>query len=219
MKHLLWAHGKLHWHSKCRKVLDEAWHEPVLYWTSVPGDRQVACPVELCDGRASTRDRMRQHFCFCHPRDIILIEEEGHGALPRCSRCDMFVLAVALCSTHPGTKRCQEGADQKRKQHLELENLIMQETVFTVNGIPLESMDCFKYLGRIVTVNDSVTPAVMSNLCKAHGHWAQVSHILPLPRSQLCSTRLSCNQCYCLVVRHGWSQMRLQGRLMAFTTI
>ena len=115
VKHLLWAHGKLHQHSKHRKVLDEARHELVLYWTSVPGDCQVVCPVELCNGWALTHDCMRQHFCFHHPRDIILIEEEGHRALPRCSRCDMFVLVVALCSTHPGTKRCQEGADWKWK--------------------------------------------------------------------------------------------------------
>ena len=61
---------------------------------------------------------------------------------------------------------------------MELENLIAQETVFTVNGIPLESMDCFKYLGRIVTVDDSDMPAVMSNLHKARGRWAQASCIL-----------------------------------------
>ena len=61
---------------------------------------------------------------------------------------------------------------------MELENLIAQETVFTVNGIPVESMDCFKYLGHIVTVDDSDAPAVMSNLCKACGCWAQVSCIL-----------------------------------------
>ena len=54
----------------------------------------------------------------------------------------------------------------------------MQETAFTVNGIPLESMDCFKFLGCIVTVNDSDAPAVMSNLHKACRWWAQVSRIL-----------------------------------------
>jgi hypothetical protein len=90
----------------------------------------------------------------------------------------MFVPDFVLHSTHPGTKRCQEGADRKQKRHLELENLVAQETVFTINGVPLENVDSFKYLGRLVTVDDSGMPAVLNNIHKARGRWAQVARVL-----------------------------------------
>jgi hypothetical protein len=98
--------------------------------------------------------------------------------LPRCGRCDMFVPDFVLRSTHPDTKRCQEGADRKQKRNLELENLVAQETVFAINGVPLENVDSFKYLGHLVTVNDSDTPAVLNNIHKARGCWAQGGRVL-----------------------------------------
>jgi Reverse transcriptase (RNA-dependent DNA polymerase) len=113
-KHLLRVHGQYHRIAKRRKVLDEARRDPILYCVSVPGNTTVACPVELCEGRARTRDQLCSHFVYRHPRDIIHIDEDGPEPLPRCARCDMFVPTEFLLR-HYSTRRCQEGTERKRK--------------------------------------------------------------------------------------------------------
>ena len=96
-----------------------------------------------------------------------------------CGQCDTFVPSTSVVweTHHHHTKQCQAGAEQKWKRLLELENLEAQEAVFTVNGMPLENVDSFKYLGRIITVDDSDGPSVLSNIHKVHGRWSQVAHL------------------------------------------
>ena len=90
----------------------------------------------------------------------------------------MFVPAYVLGGGHPNTKRCRDGAIRKRKRHLELHNLLSQETALSVNGIPLENVDHFKYLGRIVTSDDDDALTVRSNIHKARARWSRVSRVL-----------------------------------------
>lgn len=52
------------------------------------------------------------------------------------------------------------------------------EEVFTLNGIPLERVRSFKYLGRILTDTNSDWPSLYHNLLKARRRWALVSRIL-----------------------------------------
>jgi SH3-like domain-containing protein len=51
------------------------------------------------------------------------------------------------------------------------------ETVFTANGEPIETVKDFKYLGRILSDNDSDEACVERNLKRAKGKWGMICRI------------------------------------------
>ena len=53
----------------------------------------------------------------------------------------------------------------------------MQRT-FTAYGEKLRRVDRFKYLGRMLSYNDSDTPAVRRNLQRARAAWGQLSVVI-----------------------------------------
>jgi hypothetical protein len=50
--------------------------------------------------------------------------------------------------------------------------------VFSVHGIPLESVSTFKYLGRLLSSTDDDWPTIYKNLSKARKRWGMVSRLL-----------------------------------------
>jgi len=50
--------------------------------------------------------------------------------------------------------------------------------VFTANGVPLQAVSIFKYLGRQLSNQDTDWPAVYTNLKKTRQRWARVSRVL-----------------------------------------
>ena len=80
---------------------------PETYCISMPaGQSPIPCPVFDCPAFATSRERMRRHFCTRHNNDTLIIREEG--LLPRCPRCGKFI-------RHPGpahfqTKTCHKCA-------------------------------------------------------------------------------------------------------------
>jgi hypothetical protein len=222
--HLLRQHNCYQRPQKHRKLLDVISQEPRTYRISLPPDTCVECPVPGCLGSAATRDLMHSHFAHRHPHDIITLQEEGlHG---RCDRCDMFLPFSAMRSTHPTSKRCAIGAERKRKRLLDIENLRGQEIGFSVLGEELESVDCFNYLGRPLTVDGSDWPAVVSNINKARGRWARVSRVrtdqrgrrAPTQRWQDISTKQYANLCCCMAVKPGSSQKQSLALSKGFIT-
>ena len=52
------------------------------------------------------------------------------------------------------------------------------ELQFTMYGKEIERVEVFKYCGRLLVFDDNGTQAMRSNLMKASGVWARVSHML-----------------------------------------
>ena len=52
------------------------------------------------------------------------------------------------------------------------------DAVITANGIPLERVDMFRYLGRLLAGNNNDWPAVHHNLVKARRRWGMLSRVL-----------------------------------------
>ena len=50
--------------------------------------------------------------------------------------------------------------------------------VFTVNGLPLEQVTTFRYLGRVLSDDDSDLTAYMQNIARARAKWAQLRRVL-----------------------------------------
>jgi hypothetical protein len=135
----------------------------------------VDCPVPNCPGRSASRGALRQHFAYRHPKDTIIIREEG--LLPRCPRCLAFVRG-ALSDRHRNSQRCVAGTQRQRRRILEFQRLQERGTTFTVLGDVIESVDTFRYLGCPLTVQYSDWPAVRYNMRKARSRWARVSSLL-----------------------------------------
>jgi hypothetical protein len=89
----------------------------------------------------------------------------------------MFVPFSAR-NSHPASQRCAIGAERKWKRLLDVVNLRGQETRFSVSDVELETVDCFRYLGHPLVANGNDWPAVVYNLNRVRGHWAQVSRVL-----------------------------------------
>jgi hypothetical protein len=150
--------------------------QPQIYTVSFPtGLHSLPCPVSNCPAILSSRFLLRRHFCHRHPIDIIKISEEG--LLSRCSRCRMYVCSVG--DAHFATKTCSRLA----QRHTERQRFATQVTAattasFSIGGKPIDRVDDYLYLGRILRWNDSDDAAVAARLSKARSTWGRMSPIL-----------------------------------------
>jgi Reverse transcriptase (RNA-dependent DNA polymerase) len=174
-RHILAKHGTYQRPLKFHRLIDEDARPAVTYMVSLPADTIIDCPVPNCPGRAGARGALRNHFNYRHPKDIIVIEEEG--LLPCCLHCHAFVRG-AHSDRHRNSKRSMDGARRLRRRVLELEHLQERNHGFTVLSAPIEAVDTFRYLGSPLTVQFSDWPAMCYNLCKARGRWTCVSVLL-----------------------------------------
>ena len=118
---------------------------------------------------------MRVHFQARHFHDTIVIEEEGR--FPRCMSCGIFTSAVG--DAHRKTQTCIKATKVKSlRQAEELNKRVVAERVFTVQGIPIETVSEFQYLGRIVMNKDDDLAAVNRNLTKARQKWGRIGKVL-----------------------------------------
>ncbi len=148
---------------------------PAEYRVSMDGEHTTPCPVNGCPAKPIRRNAMRVHFQAKHPRDTIVIEEEGR--FPRCTKCGIFSRAVG--TAHQKTQYCIKATKVKSlRKAEELNRRIVEETVFTVQGIPIETVSEFQYLGRIVTNNDDDSAAVNRNLTRARQKWGRIGKVL-----------------------------------------
>lgn len=132
--------------------------------------------MDGCSGKAKDWGSLRRHFHHRHVRDTLVILEEGR--LPRCELCDMFVSHQAIRQGHQRTKACKTGAARKRQRHAAEDARRADEVVISACGQPLDAVDVFKYLGRLLSRYDNDWPDVYKNLTKARKRWGMVSRVL-----------------------------------------
>jgi hypothetical protein len=89
----------------------------------------------------------------------------------------MFVKRVGTAHQASGT--CQKATARRERQKVATQHAQMKANVeFTVNGKPIEIVEEFEYLGRLVTKEDKEGPAVMRNLARARAKWASMRRFL-----------------------------------------
>jgi hypothetical protein len=148
---------------------------PAVYCLSMDNVTKTCCAVDGCPYKQKMRASMRLHFRNKHNKDTIIIQEEGQ--LPKCDKCGIFT--NTRMDRHQLSKMCQEGAKFLEVRKIYKENKkTAEETVFTVQGVPIKTVTDFKYLGRVVNKEDSDWSAVNYNLKKAIKAWHQISRIL-----------------------------------------
>ena len=70
-------------------------------------------------------------------------------------------------TTQPQLDVCQRGEKAKMKRGMTEKQKDSREAVFYINGTPIETVQCFKYLGRWISNDDDDLPAVKANLKKS----------------------------------------------------
>jgi hypothetical protein len=69
---------------------------------------------------------------------------------------------------------CKEATsrhDAKQSVATQHAQMVKANVEFTVNGKPIEIVEEFEYLGRVVAKDDKDGPAVMRNLARARATW------------------------------------------------
>ena len=153
--------------------------EPRKYRMAFPakaGPR--SCPVKGCSGQALTRTAMRVQLWHRHVRDPVVILEERNLLHPRCTLCDMLVPWKVPNGPHRRTSQCTRGAERKRQQLVAEEEREVTARDFSAYGCPLEMVNSFKYLGRVISAADDDWTAVVKNLYRGRMVWSRMSSIL-----------------------------------------
>jgi len=176
--HLRYVHHKIGAHGSQILSPSPTRDVPRTYVINIPDPKTpVSCPVALCDfwtPAANGRERMREHFAYRHTADTITIPQE----LPkvRCHRCQKFVTNAG--EQHAKTKSCRLGAIRHSNRVAAEKQRLAQDIRFNVGGVEIEAVDSFRYLGRMLSTDDSDWEAVRHNLAKARTRWGRVANIL-----------------------------------------
>ena len=125
-------------------------------------------------GTVGKKYRIRRHFRFLHPQD--LIDVPGEGRYPKCGRCGMQVNPTATC--HQATKTCKAMHAARLQRKAVSDSAVAMEPKLYAYGEELERVEVFKYLRRLIAFYDDDTQAVRENLMKARPDWGRISRVL-----------------------------------------
>jgi hypothetical protein len=182
VKHTLRAHDQIHQRSKRRKVLEESRRQPVLYQTSIPGNVMVTCLVDLCEGQAKTCDGLQTHFASCHPRDIIFQytlrkRDLCHFHDVADVTCLFLTLFCTQCIQVPRGARKER--TRSKRDTWSWKTLLCRRRCLLLMEYHFRMWIASSIWGALLLLmTDSDMPAVLNNIHKAHGCWAQVAHVL-----------------------------------------
>ena len=84
----------------------------------------------------------------------MMILEEGNTPHPQCLMCDMLVLWRSLNGMHWKTAQRKRGLDMNRRRLAAEEEQEVTSRAFSAYGHPLEMVNSFQYLGRVISAVD-----------------------------------------------------------------
>lgn len=139
------------------------------------------CPMPSCSGHGIVLKgdyyNMRRHFALRHPGVCFVIPQESPTPLPVCVECGMAMKRPN--ERHRATKTCKLlAARRRRRERSTTIQATMASQQFFIGGVPLESVSSFRYLGRMLSSNDSDLVAVKTNLQKARRQWGRICSVL-----------------------------------------
>ena len=134
-----------------------------ICWEAVhyPAEGAYRCPVPDCpQGRegagCKTPFNMRYHFAFRHPADLVAVR--GYCP-PKCKSCGLQV-AGADTPPHLASKTCRDLTERRRQHAVAAAGAQALEQKFTAYDSELRRVEQFKYLGRMISMDDNDLPAM-----------------------------------------------------------
>ena len=147
---------------------------PMEYRFSMPPRHDTPCPVPTCPYHTNKRPEMRRHFRARHAEDTIIINEEG--LLPQCKKCGIFQKDIGI--RHQASMDCKKASKTREAHNDKKKQALAKQVTFLVGDTPIENVNHFKYLGRILEENDDDWLALQGNIYKARQKWGRIGKIL-----------------------------------------
>ena len=119
-------------------------------------DRVIYCPVKLCPGRMTSCTNRQVE-------DTILVINKVTGPHPMYNQYDLFIAQRVITVGHLGTARCKRRAEKRRHRLSPTVARVATGTEFQERDQVIENLDTFKYLGEILSFDNSNWPAVSCN--------------------------------------------------------
>jgi len=135
----------------------------------------------------------------------VSIPEKGWTVfdIPKCERCGMQIHRRYLNAKHTASEACREGVERIVQRKAAVENARALDVSFTAYDEELERVEVFKYLGRLMSMDDN-DRANLRRHASAGRCWEDwyVERICP-PGSAECSIRLLFKRFCCMVAKLG----------------
>jgi hypothetical protein len=152
------------------------WEEPEELEVSMSGIGMMAqCPKIGCIYSTDQYRAMREHVANRHLGDTLHIPETGR--VPQCTSCGISGKFVQGAK-HQNSQNCKIRTAHLEKRFAHKVQEVAKQFVFTVNGKPIKTVLEFRYLGRVVTENDSDAATISRSIQRARGKWAKLGRLL-----------------------------------------
>eukprot|EP00957_Ditylum_brightwellii_P179512 13675631-Ditylum_brightwellii.AAC.1 len=111
----------------------------------------------------------------CHSSIIIdnhdLLYVKGEDYYPKCELCGMQTDPFKVL--HQYTAHCIRGQQARAQADTAVKSARALQEVTTPYGEELKRVEVFKYLGRLMAMDNTDSRAIRSNMRKARGVWAR----------------------------------------------
>ena len=97
------------------------------------------CPVPNCTGGGKDKFGIYRHFCLLHPKDSIVINEDGE--LPTCNKYGMRTNNMAK---HLESYTCKKGTTRRQNKVKQDNQAEAENITFNINGTEIEKVHNFK---------------------------------------------------------------------------
>ena len=90
----------------------------------------------------------------------------------------MQIYSPHLNAKHTASATCREGVERIVQRKAAVENARALDVSITAYGEELERVEVFKYLGRLMSMDNNDMPAVRANLTKARKCWKMLGRLV-----------------------------------------
>ena len=151
------------------------------------GQGKYGCPVIDCGYECGTSTQLRRHFMYRHPDDHLQVT--GEGIYVKCPACSKMV-KEPISARHLQSKLCRAGAARNMAKRHQQASTDARSAPFimSVGNQALRYVGEFKYLGRVISHDDSDLLACVRNIQRARQKWGDLCKLL---RRENASTILS----------------------------
>ena len=133
-------------------------------WTNT----SIYCPVGGVTGRADSCPNLRQHFINQHMEDKIIILNKCTGPHPCCDQFYIVLPRSTFLAGNISTKMFRRGAYLNIHFLADNASWVDAGTEFQYHEHILEKVDILKYLGRMISFDESYLPVIFRNLHRDH---------------------------------------------------
>ena len=134
----------------------------------------MVCPVPACPQWTRDFSVLLRHLSIKHPQDHFQFVD--CQKLVQCPRCGMFLTEIT--PRHFNSLFCTRQTARRHRIHLHSRAIAAESTPFLVGGKPVEYVSHFRYLGRVLSRDDTDDMAAFARLEKTKKVWARFSVLL-----------------------------------------